>query len=64
MNDPKDKKTDELCEGLECAEKTVHESLAQNNPDWVNDDGECDSCVSLEHEMADPLSQLPKELEE
>ena len=52
---------EEECKGLDCAEKTLHESVAQNNPEWVEEDGECQSCVSLEHEMAAAEFEIPKE---
>lgn len=63
-NDPKKKALDEECEGIDCAEKTLHESVAQVNPEWVEPDGECSSCVSMEHEMAADPNFVPEELQE
>ena len=64
MTDPNEKKQkDEVCDSLDCAEHTLHESVAQNHPDWVNKDGECDACVSLEHEMAADPNAVPNDLD-
>lgn len=61
MKDPNGKK-ENSCEGnLNCAEQTLHESVSQVSPDWVDENGECSSCVSLEHELADP-TKLPDDL--
>jgi len=64
MNDPKDKKPKtEECDGsLDCAEQVLHDSVSQNHPEWVNKDGDCDSCVSIEHEMAADPTKIPEDL--
>ena len=65
MNEkPEEKIKDEACEGIDCAEETLHKSVAQVNPEWVAEDGECQSCVSMEHEMAANPELIPPELEE
>ena len=38
---------------LNKAEKLRHQTLVQNHPEWVRKNGDCPSCISLEHEMAD-----------
>ena len=64
MNEkPEQKVKDEDCEGIDCAEETLHKSVAQVNPEWVAEDGECQSCVSMEHEMAANPEAIPSELE-
>ena len=55
------KKQDEVCKGLDCAEKTLHESVAQEHPEWIEADGECQPCVSLEHELASEPNTIPQE---
>jgi len=66
MNDPKnttDNNADDCPEGsIDCAEKKLHTSISQEHPEWVDDNGECDSCVSLEHEMAADPTQVPKDV--
>lgn len=64
INDPKKKATDEACEGIDCAEETLHKSVSQVNPEWVSEDGECQSCVSMEHEMAANPDAIPEELDQ
>jgi len=63
LGDKENEKDEEVCKGLDCAEKTLHESVAQNQPEWVEEDGECQSCVSLEHELAAEPNAIPKELD-
>ncbi len=64
MIDPNKKKDPEECDtqSLDCAEKKLHTSIAKDNPEWVDENGECPSCTSLEHELADPLNipEIPK----
>ena len=60
-NIPRDENKDEECKGLDCAEKTLHESVAQSHPEWVDPDGECQSCVSIEHELAAEPNAIPEE---
>ncbi len=67
MTDPKEKANNTVQEcdinSLDCAEKKVHSSVAKEHPEWVDDEGECPSCVSLEHELADPHN-IPAEITE
>ena len=35
------------------AEEQMHQILGQNHPEWIRKNGDCPSCISLEHEMAD-----------
>ncbi len=30
-----------------------HHALTHRHPEWVRKNGDCPSCISLEHEMAD-----------
>jgi len=67
MNDPKNKpeNSGEECDeqSIDCAEKKLHTSVAQEHPEWVEENGDCPSCVSLEHEMADP-QHIPEETQQ
>ena len=38
----------------EAAEHQVRDCVAQNHPEWVDQDGECQACVSISHELSDP----------
>ena len=62
MSDQKKEKIDDACESLHCAEVTLHNSVAQGHENWQDDDGECDSCLSIEHEMAAEPNKVPKDL--
>lgn len=63
-NKPKpEKKTDECNGELGCSIDTLHESVSQQKPEWVDEHGECDSCVSFEHEMAADPTAIPPELD-
>lgn len=35
------------------AENLTLDALKQNHPEWVRKNGDCPTCISLEHEMAD-----------
>ena len=64
MDDPKEKKEAEVEVNLDKAEHTLHESVAQSHPEWMEKGGECSSCVSIEHEMAADPTNIPEDLAE
>jgi len=35
-------------------ETKLHQTVAQDHPEWVDKDGECQACVSMSHDLADP----------
>ena len=53
--------TQTTCISHEAAELQVKDCMAQDHPEWVDQDGECQSCVSMSHELADPHC-IPKDL--
>lgn len=46
---------------IEDATKGTTDRLAKDHPEWVDANGECSSCVSMSHELADP-THIPDEL--
>lgn len=38
---------------LHKAEEDMHKVLGKGHPEWIRKNGDCPSCLSLEHEMAD-----------
>lgn len=46
---------------LEEATENLQSGLTNEHPDWVDQDGECSSCVSMTHELADP-THIPEEI--
>ena len=70
MSDPNNKPKKETehpkdCDeqSLDCAEKKLHSSVAKDNPEWVDENGECPSCTSLEHELAADPTNVPEDVE-
>ena len=47
---------------LDEAERSIVDAIGQSHPDWKDENGECASCVSLSHELADP-THIPAEIE-
>jgi len=47
---------------LEAAEAKLQQGLATEHPELVNENGECDACISMSHEMAADPSHVPEEL--
>ncbi|MGJ8655463.1 MAG: hypothetical protein ACSHX6_03355 [Akkermansiaceae bacterium] len=65
MNNKPDKKEDkEDCgESLECAHEKLHKSISSASPELEDENGECPSCISIEHELAARPNEVPKDLE-
>lgn len=63
--DPNNKKkqSEESSQGIDGAEKTLHQSVSQNHPEWINENGDCDACLSLEHELAAEPNSIPDDLD-